>query len=239
MQTINLRTLRLEDRHRLLDIGCGAGRHLHAACHHATCHAIGLDYGENNLHTTRAGFSDTTNNYSLLAGNALTLPFPDACFDRIICSEVLEHIPNYRLALYEIGRVLKPGGALAISVPRYWPEWLCWALSRDYSNEPGGHVRIFKTKVLRQAVEEQGLVYFHRHWAHGLHSPYWWIRCALGLDNTQTWLIRTYHRFLVWDMMKRPWLTCVLSWLADPLMGKSLVLYFVRGKKYPMPTARS
>ena len=63
-------------------------------------------------------------------GDALRLPFPDDTFDRIIASEVLEHVPDDQAALDELFRVLKPGGTLAVTVPAWLPEKICWALSR-------------------------------------------------------------------------------------------------------------
>jgi hypothetical protein len=38
-------------------------------------------------------------------------------------------------------------------------------------------------------------------------------------------LVRAYHRLLVWDLMKRPWLTRTAERLLDPLFGKSFVIY--------------
>ena len=233
MQTNDLNILALKDGERALDLGCGQGRYVHAMYHHAVCHVVGLDLGFDDVKQTREGFKacpdmdpDTKREYSLTVGNALTLPFPDTSFDKIVCSEVLEHIPNYAGALAEINRILKPGGTLAISVPRYWPEWVCWALSEDYHNEPGGHVRIFRTKVLKKDVETHGLRHFARHWAHGLHAPYWWLKCAVGVKRDDSKLVDLYHRFLVWDLVKQPLLTRVLEKIASPLMGKSVVLYF-------------
>jgi len=236
MQTIDLTLFGLKDGQRLLDLGCGTGRHVHAAYYTARCHVVGVDLSEEDLTTALKGFEeapdldpDSGRSFSLAVGTALDLPFPDNSFDKIICSEVLEHIPDYMQALGEIRRCLKPDGTLAISVPRYWPERICWMLSDDYHNEPGGHVRIFREKVLRSSVEQRGFTCFAKHYAHGLHSPYWWLKCAVGVKNDQNPLVRLYHRFLVWDILDRPRLTRVLESIAAPLMGKSVVFYFTKG----------
>ena len=236
MQTIDLNVLGLRDGQRALDLGCGAGRHVHAMYYYAQCHVVGLDLGFEDVRNTRNGFGscpdmdpETKRAFSLTVGNALSLPFPDASFDKVICSEVLEHIPDYEQAVAEIDRILKPGGTLAVSVPRYWPEWVCWALSDDYHNEPGGHVRIFRESQLKGSVERRGLSFFHRHFAHGLHSPYWWLKCAVGVKREDVKIVNLYKRFLEWDILQRPWLTRALEKIAGPLMGKSVVLYFTKG----------
>lgn len=236
MLTVDLSALDLQDGDTALDLGCGRGRHLHAMYHAARIHAVGIDLGFDDVARTRDGFDaypdaqeDSAKTYTLSVGNALSLPFADATFDKIVCSEVLEHIPDYHAALGEIMRVLKPNGNLAVSVPRYWPERICWALSHDYRNDPGGHVRIFRTSELKESLKSVGFSYKGGHWAHALHVPYWWLKCALGLHRTDSRIVNLYHRFLVWDLMKRPKLTRALESLLDPLMGKSIVLYFAKG----------
>ena len=166
------------------------------------------------------------NNQLPTVGNALLLPFVDGTFDVVVCSEVLEHIPDYKQAVKEITRILKPGGKLAVSVPRKWPEKICWALAEGYHNTPGGHVRIFEASTLRSDIEGAGLLFFRKHWAHGLHSPYWWLQCLIWSRRDTSWAVKTYHRFLLWEILKRPLLTRLLGKIADPLMGKSVVLYF-------------
>jgi SAM-dependent methyltransferase len=232
MLTMDLDSLELKDGHRVLDLGCGEGRHLHAMYYKAKVHAVGVDLGFDDVVKTRNGFETYPDpeggpeRFSLSVANALSLPFAEDTFDVVVCSEVLEHIPDYKQAVKEITRILKPGGRLAVSVPRQWPEKICWALSEGYHNTPGGHVRIFEAPVLRQDIEHEGLTFFRKHWAHGLHSPYWWLQCLIWQRRDKSKLVALYHRFLVWDLMDRPLLTRVLEKIADPLMGKSVVLYF-------------
>ena len=91
-------------------------------------------------------------------GDALRLPFPDASIDRIVCSEVLEHIWDYRGAIAELVRVLKPGGRMAVTIPTRWPERVNWALDYEYHDAPGAHVRIFRQHELEQDLEARGAV---------------------------------------------------------------------------------
>jgi hypothetical protein len=62
------------------------------------------------------------------------------------------------------------------------------------------------------------------HHAHALHAPFWWLKCAVGVDKDSA-AVRAYHRLLVWDLTTRPWLTRTAERLLDPLFGKSLVVY--------------
>jgi SAM-dependent methyltransferase len=157
--------------------------------------------------------------------DALDLPFPDGHFDRVIAAEILEHLPDDRRAMAEIVRVTAPGGLVAVTVPRRWPERVCWALSDAYHEVDGGHVRIYRASELRSALESLGLEFTDSHHAHALHAPYWWLKCAVGVDR-ETAATRAYHRLLVWDMMSRPALTRMAERTLNPVLGKSVVLYF-------------
>ena len=109
-----------------------------------------------------------------------TCPIADGTFDCVIASEILEHVPEDDGAIAELVRVLKPGGALAITVPRWLPERICWALSDEYHANEGGHIRIYRADELRDKVPAHGLRFTHTHHAHALHSPFWWLKCAVG-----------------------------------------------------------
>ena len=67
------------------------------------------------------------------------------------------------------------------------------------------------------------------HGAHALHSPFWWLKCLIWENRDNSRIIDTYYRFLVWDIIKRPWLTRTLDKILNPIMGKSLVFYFRKG----------
>src|SRR5690606_23751824 len=146
-------------------------------------------------------------------------------FTRVIAAEILEHLPDDRAAIAEIARVTAPGGLVAVTVPRRWPEQICWALSDQDHQAEGGHVRIYRASELRAALEAVGLEHTGSHHAHALHAPYWWLKCAVGVDNENV-ATRAYHRLLVWDMMSKPALTQVGERLLNPVLGKSVVLYF-------------
>jgi SAM-dependent methyltransferase len=138
---------------------------------------------------------------------------------------VLEHIGDDMGAIAELYRVLKPGGRLAVTVPAWLPERICWGLSEDYHANPGGHVRIYTRVELQAKLKAAGFLLHSSHHAHGLHSPYWWLKCAVGVTKDDHPLPRAYHRMLVWDLMKRPLPTRLVERILNPLIGKSLVLY--------------
>jgi hypothetical protein len=78
--------------------------------------------------------------------------------------------------------------------------------------------------VLTERLHRAGLRVVGHHYAHALHSPYWWLKCAVGVDRDVA-AVRAYHRMLVWDLMKGPRLTRWTERALNPLLGKSLVLY--------------
>lgn len=238
MNTINFDYLRLAPSDRILDLGCGEGRHALTAYMLERVDAVGVDLNIQDLKVTQQRFEELAKSpycsasLSVSVADGLHLPFANECFDKVICSEVLEHVPDYRGVIKEIDRVLKTGGIMAISVPRFLPEKICWLLSDEYHAEEGGHIRIFNAGRLRREIEKCGLIHFKRHWAHALHVPYWWLKCLLWRGHGEdAWVVRAWHRLLVWDLMKQPRITRWLEQLLDPVMGKSVVMYFVKGRQ--------
>jgi len=234
MLTLDFRRLGVGRGQWVLDAGCGRGRHAFAAFR-LGAQVVALDLDREAVAYTRGilallcSSGEGEGAFLCLQGDVLHLPFPDGFFHHVICAETLEHLHDDRRAMAELVRVLRPGGRLAVTVPRYWPERACWALSASYRHQPGGHVRIYRGRELVAAFQGLGLRLVGRHHAHALHSPYWWLRCLVGhleQDGREPWPVRLYHRLLLWDI-EHP--RSPLRWLEralDPLMGKSLVLYF-------------
>ena len=232
MLTVDFRRFPVGPGDRVLDLGCGGGRHAYEA-YRRGADVVACDADEGELRIVagmadamhKAGEAPATAHARPVTGDGTAMPFGDAVFDRVIAAEVLEHIHDDQAALREIARVLRPGGLLAVTVPAWLPERICWRLSDDYHNVPGGHVRIYTRPELETKLRRAGLTVGGHHHAHGLHSPYWWLKCAVGVGDDDHPLARAYHRLLVWDIMKRPVPTRLAERALNPLIGKSLVLY--------------
>lgn len=223
---------------RILDIGCGTGRHTCAAFRFSRVAALGVDINFDSVVETRKRLDihktlgDNGGGESgVSVADVCALPFRDNSFDFVICSEVLEHIQDHKTAVSEAVRVLKPGMTLAVSVPRYLPERICWVLSDNYHTVRNGHVRIYKRKTLVDLLESAGLTFLGFHYAHSLHTPYWWLKCIVGPEHEDCRPVNAYHRLLVWDMMKKPWITQFLDKLLNPILGKSVVLYLKKNSQ--------
>lgn len=163
--------------------------------------------------------------------DACRLPFGDAVFDVVIAAEVLEHLVDDVVAMAELARVLRPSGQLALSVPRYGPELVNWALSERYHSVPGGHIRIYRRHQLLGRLRRAGLRPVGSHHAHALHSPYWWLRCLVGPEDDSHPAVRAYHRLLVWDITTASPLTRIPDRVLNPVIGKSLVVYAEHAKR--------
>jgi SAM-dependent methyltransferase len=234
--TVDYGRLGVNPGDRLLDLGCGFGRHAYQAAR-LGAEVVAFDAGADEVRKVQdtfgamlvAGEIDFDKAHvGATRGDALQLPFADGAFDRVIASEVLEHIPDDEVAMAELARVLRPGGTMAVTVPRCGPEMVNWALSDEYHNVPGGHVRIYRQSQLVGRLESTGLRATGSHHAHGLHAPYWWLRCLVGPTNDSHPAVAAYHRLLVWDIEKAPTVTRTADKVLNPLVGKSLVVYLLK-----------
>ena len=234
MLTVDFRRLGVSVGDRVLDLGCGGGRHAFEA-HRRGAHVVALDRSASEATQVVAllaamrleAEAPTAALGTAVTGDALSLPFADGAFDRVVAAEVLEHVADDHSAMTELARVLRPGGTLAVTVPRWFPEQVCWALADDYHAPAvaGGHVRIYRAGQLAGRLARTGLRVVGSHHAHALHTPYWWLRCLVGVGRDDALPVRLYHRFLVWDITARPRPVRFLERVLNPVVGKSLVLY--------------
>jgi len=237
--TVRFEQLGVQPGDLLLDLGAGAGRHAFES-YRRGARVVAFDYSAAELKDVaglfaamrEAGEAGTEpGSVAVTAnGDALALPFADESFDRIIASEVFEHVTDDVQALREAYRVLRPGGTLAATVPSWLPERICWALSDEYHAPfvEGGHVRIYSEAVLRTRLEHAGFEIYGKHKAHALHSPYWWLKCAVGPTNDDHPLVKAYLQVLTWDIMQtQPMgtITRTTERVLNPVLGKSLIVY--------------
>jgi SAM-dependent methyltransferase len=235
MLTVDFDRLGIGPGTTVIDVGCGAGRHAFEA-YRRGADVVAFDQDAAELRSVDAilramaetGEAPEAASAKVIRGDALNLPYADETFDCVIASEILEHVPEDDAAIVELIRILKVGGTLAVSVPRWLPEQVCWLLSEEYHSNVGGHVRIYRASELRDKIADHGMEFTHTHHAHALHSPFWWLKCAVGVSKTDHPVVTTYHRLLVWDLMQRPKITQIAESMLNPLVGKSVAMYFTK-----------
>ena len=231
MLTFNLTKYELNESGIMLDVGCGEGRHIFGIMQeHPEMKCIGLDMDNDSLHKAEEGYeyfkSISNVGAEFLKGSDYSLPFLDNSLDLIVCSEVLEHLHQYNDAVKEIHRVLKPGGKFYASVPASWPEKICWALSKDYQNQPGGHLRIFNQSGLVSEIEDSGFKFLSSDRFHSIHAPYWWLRCFFWNTQDSNFVVNGYKKMLERHILKKPFFLDFIDKIFNPFLGKSFSMYF-------------
>jgi glycosyltransferase involved in cell wall biosynthesis/SAM-dependent methyltransferase len=157
--------LELRDGDRVLDCGCGFGAHLLLMGRLRRLTLVGLDAAPERLLLARR----TGVPAALTSADVGRLPFPNESFDRVLLSEVLEHLPDAPRALAEIHRVLRPGGILALSVPHARYPFLWDPVNRVWTALGGrplrrgpiagiwsGHETLYLPEELAASVEGAG-----------------------------------------------------------------------------------
>ena len=233
MLTFDFNRVNINPEGTMLDLGCGEGRHIFGVMEKfPDLKCIGLDPHIESLDKAFEGLkflesiSNTKTNF--LSGSAYSLPFSDDSFDLVVCSEVLEHLHDYKDAIKEINRVLKPGGQFLASVPAEFPEKICWLLSEDYQNQPGGHLRIFKKNELIKEIAEHNFSFESSQRFHSIHSAYWWLRCLFWKSQESNIVIKGYKKILERHILKKPFFLDLIDKIFNPILGKSIAFYFIK-----------
>ena len=200
--TVDLERLKVRPGELVLDAGCGEGRHCFG-CLERGARVVGLDLDRASLDAAARPLRGRarelgTDLGEMVQGDAFRLPFGDETFDRVICSEVMEHVHDYRSAARELARVTRPEGLVAVTIPTATSEHLYLRLGDEYFESPGGHIRIFRPRELARGLAQAGLATVGVGFAHGFHTPYWVLRSVMHLpDADQSRLVRGYRDFLI------------------------------------------
>ncbi len=230
-QAIDPDHLALNSGARLLDVGCGTGRHLLELSRYPGA-LVGLDASFDDLRKMLYMFKLTAHERPIAAdvrivqGAGEQLPFSDEFFRQVICTETLEHVPDDREVLRELVRVLQPGGVLVISVPDEYSERLLWKFSPRYRNTPGGHVRIYKRKEIAALLTEAGVAPFATQFRHSLESMRWLVHSVIDREWGKPGPITKGIRWLLDTPSHRNW-KLLAGWdaVGNRLLPKSVVVY--------------
>lgn len=220
----------IQPAERVLDVGCGNGRHTIEATNW-DCQVVALDIDREELRRSRYMFF-ADHNAGRLPGfaefaraDAEHLPFPDHAFDKIIATEVLEHVMDDGRAMRELHRVLRPGGEIAVSCPHHRAERWLWAISWDYWHSPGGHVRTYRKGELRKRLARTGFEMGAERGRHAYQSIYWLVRCLFGKDRPDFFVTRAFGKFIDWHLRSRNPVTEAIEGALDRVIPKDHVLY--------------
>lgn len=233
MLTVDFDLLGVEAGDVMLDAGCGEGRHSFE-CIARGARVMSVDMDMESVRKARYtmaymkknGQAPAEGRYQVQIGDALNLPFRDETFDKIICSEVMEHVSDDNRACAELARVLKKDGRIAITVPTFISEMVYDILTYEYFTSPGGHVRKYVPRRLAKIMSDNGLTPYGVDFRHSLHTVYWLIRCVVGLHLNDHPFTRGYRAFLTLGMgsafMRR------VERVLDGFFPKSIILYAVK-----------
>jgi len=225
--TVDLEQLDVQPGHRVLDAGCGEGRHCFG-CLSRGAEVIGFDLDFDSMRDAskrlRREAAAVESTGEMVQGNIFQLPYEAGTFDRVICSEVMEHVHDYKAAAAELARVTRPGGRVAVTIPTATSEHLYLRLGDEYFESPGGHIRIFRPRELAEGLAAAGLATRGVGFAHGFHTPYWVLRSVMHLpDADESALVGAYRQFLI-RATGSPLMARLEGWL-NYVCPKSLILY--------------
>ncbi|MCL4418058.1 MAG: class I SAM-dependent methyltransferase, partial [Actinobacteria bacterium] len=157
-----------KEREKIIDLGCGTGYYLFLLSNlPVRLNLTGFDYDVKALAEAKTSLSGK--NIELISGDLHKMPFKDNSFDKVVISEVLEHLENDSLAIKEIFRIIKPGGVMVVSVPSinypfFWDpiNYFLQHLFKThikkgfFSGLWSGHLRLYLLSDLRKKTEKAG-----------------------------------------------------------------------------------
>jgi ubiquinone/menaquinone biosynthesis C-methylase UbiE len=216
---------------RVIDLGCGTGRHVLELAK-SPGRIIGADLSSHDLRVGRYLLEimrrdgDVRAEVHWMQSAGERLPFVDGAFDRVICTETLEHVDDDRVLAAELQRVLKPGGILAVSVPDEFSEKVFWKLSKNYRTHAGGHVRIYRRPEIVRLLRGAGLEPYAVRYRHSLETLYWLSHVAFWSEwGQQGPITRVFRRALDSTRARQSSIISALDDIGNRILPKSIVVY--------------
>jgi SAM-dependent methyltransferase len=230
-QSIDPALLDIGPDDRVIDLGCGTGRHV-LELSKSPGTILGADLSRHDLRVGRYLLEIMRRDGDVRAGvhwlqtAGERLPFIDGAFDRVICTETLEHVDDDSVLARELVRVLKPGGILAVSVPDEYSEKIFWKLSKNYRTHAGGHVRIYERSRIVALMREAGLQPYAVRYRHSLETLYWLSHVAFWSDwGKQGPITRVFRRALDSQRSRQSRIVTALDDIGNRILPKSIVVY--------------
>ncbi len=171
---------------RWLDLGCGTGGILHDWQGRQRC--VGVDLSELALRICRRrGFA------TLARADLTALPFSGAVFDKILCLDVIEHLPDDVAFLRQASALCAPGGEMVIGVPAFRLLW-------SQHDETFQHVRRYSARQLEAVIRQAGLEPTRTTYTNSLLFP---IALAWRLASYRLGLGRIAPKHDFWPLPRR------------------------------------
>jgi SAM-dependent methyltransferase len=230
-QSIDPALLEIGPADRVIDLGCGTGRHV-LALSTGPGNILGADLSRRDLRIGRYLLEimrrrgEVRSRVHWLQSAGERLPFVDSAFDRVICTETLEHVDDDMLLARELVRVLKPGGILAVSVPDEYSERLFWRLSKNYRTHAGGHVRVYGRRAIVRLLRDAGLEPYAVRYRHSLETAYWLSHVAFWSDwGKQGPITGALRKWLDSARARRSRIVTAADDIGNRILPKSIVVY--------------
>jgi SAM-dependent methyltransferase len=139
----------------VLDVGCGVGYYVHKIGPLVKGVCVGVDLSINAL---KLGSKQrTTENIAWVAASIEYLPFKENAFSKMLCNSVIEHVPNYKRAFFEMARVLENCGKIIIITPNKQMFFPFYMIVRWWVDRKAGHLWRFSCSTLEYMLKSNGL----------------------------------------------------------------------------------
>lgn len=225
---IDLDILSLKTGGKALDIGCSYGDQAMKIAKQGI-RVYGIDSSKDYIKKFKQSAKKNNLDCTPVLGDATRLPFDSNFFDAVIATEVLEHIPNFKKAIKESYRVLKPGGYACIAVPTGLSENI-FKFLHPFWQEDSGHVNFFLKRKITRILEEIGFRIEKIEKQNFEWALFWLIHSFLKtrFDDTGTpkenELISEKY-FRLWDYLRKFRVSNLVLWIGNMIFPKSYYIY--------------